>query len=305
MKDTKFIKGRCKRTGQYFGLEIKQTGGVWKVVNVIHLTADEAAAITSEIRQPSFSTNANLLPCRGCSSRVVSGCSCPQTSFRCRAGEYNFQCVYCNQMQIDYSAPTRGSGYKEGDVVRLSQGQEIKIRFSDDRPLTKIFVGVGWDPADDDYEDMDIDSSVIVVGNGEREVVYFGDLEHPSGCVVHHGDNLTGESEDGDQEDDENISVYLDKVPFDRDKLVFALNIYDCEERGQNLGDVQNMYIRLYDPVSKTALVEYQIDGNMSSYTALVIGMAYRRGGEWLFKAIGKGSKATSIRRLADEVTSL
>ena len=36
-----------------------------------------------------------------------------------------------------------------------------------------------------------------------------------------------------------------------------------------------------------------------------IIGMAYRRGSEWLFKAIGKGSRAESINQLADEVMSL
>ena len=43
----------------------------------------------------------------------------------------------------------------------------------------------------------------------------------------------------------------------------------------------------------------------MKNDTALVIGMAYRRGSEWLFKAIGKGSHAENINQLADEVMSL
>ena len=35
------------------------------------------------------------------------------------------QCVYCNNMEIDYTAAAIGGGYKEGDVVRLSQGQDL------------------------------------------------------------------------------------------------------------------------------------------------------------------------------------
>ena len=115
MKDTKFIKGYCKKTKQHFGLEIKKIGAVWKVVNFINITAEEASVITSEIKQASFSTNENLLPCKKCGKRVVSGCSCPQKTFQCRAGEYNFQCVYCNNMEIDYTAAAIGGGYKEGD----------------------------------------------------------------------------------------------------------------------------------------------------------------------------------------------
>lgn len=303
MKGTKFIKGYCKKTKQHFGLEIKQIGGAWKVVNFINISVEEASVITSEIKQSSFTTNDNLQACKRCGKRNVSGCSCPQKTFNCREGEYNFQCIYCNNMEIDYSASAISGGYKEGDVVRLSQGQEVKIHFTDNRPLTKIIVGVGWDPAVGNH-DMDVDSSVIVAGNNVKEVVYFGDLKHPSGCVVHHGDNLTGEDEMGHQADDENITVYLDKVPQNRDRLIFVLNIYDCRNRHQQLGNVKNMYIRLYDPVSKKAIIEYKIDANMKNDTALVIGMAYRRGSEWLFKAIGKGSRAEDVWQLADEVTS-
>lgn len=304
MKDTKFIKGYCKKTKQHFGLEIKKIGGEWKVVNFINITAEEASVITSEIKQSTFLTNENLLSCKKCGKRVVSGCSCPQKTVQCRAGEYNFQCVYCNNMEIDYSASVIGGGYKEGDIVRLSQGQEVKIHFADNRPLTKIIVGVGWDPTIIGHN-MDVDSSVIVAGNREKEVVYFGNLSHPSGCVMHHGDNLTGRDEGGNQGDDENITVYLDKVPQNRDRLIFVLNIYECRARHQQLGNVKNMYIRLYDPVSRKAIIEYKIDANMKNDTALIIGMAYRRGSEWLFKAIGKGSRAESINQLADEVMSL
>ena len=98
-------------------------------------------------------------------------------------------------------------------------------------------------------------------------------MNNPSGSVVRHGDNLTGEggAQDGD---DENISVYLNKVPQQRDKLVFVLNIYKCDERGQTLDSVKNLYIKLYDPDSKKTLIQYRVNGNMANDTALVIGIA-------------------------------
>lgn len=300
MKDTKFIKGFCKKSKRHFGIEIKKIDGVWKAVDFITLSAEEASVITSEIRQSAFLTDENLKPCEGCGKRVVSGCACPPKFCNCRDGKYNFQCIYCNNMILDYSAATLKKRYKEGDVIRLSQGQEITIRRADNSPLTQIYVGIGWDPSMRG-DNMDVDSSVIVTGNNEKETVYFGNLQHPSGCVFHHGDNLTGRS-NGRNKDDENISVYLDKVPTNRDKLVFVLNIYRCRERCQRLGDVRNMYIRLYDPISKKALIEYKIDSNLKDDTALIIGKAYRKGDEWLFKAVGRGSRAESIEDLANEV---
>ncbi len=303
MENAKILKAVCRKTNKHFGLEIKQFGSSWRVVNFIPLSTAEANVITSEIRQTSFSTNENLRACASCGSRVVGSCDCAQKRYNCnRSNEFNFQCIYCKNLEIDYSAPILGSGQREGDVIHLSQGQVVKIS-SGGRPLSKIYVGVGWDPVRQGYN-MDIDSSVVVAGGYEREVVYFGDLAHPSGCVIHHGDNLTGEDK-YDSNDDENITVFLNKVPANRDRLIFVLNIYECLERNQQFGDVRNMYIRLYDPDSRRMLVEYRINGNMQNFTALVVGMAYRQGNEWMFKAIGTGSYAADIGELADEVMGI
>ena len=300
MENTKFLKAYCDKSKQYFGLEIKEFAGVWKVVNFINITADEAKVMSSEVKQATFYTHSNLQACKKCGNREVGGCFCAPKAVSCQKNmKYNFQCVYCKNMKIDYSAASATQGHKEGDTIRLSQGQIVKIHFEDNRPLSKIIVGVGWDPVS--YGDrMDVDSSVIVAGNYDQDIIYFGNLRHPSGCVVHHGDNLTGENR-GANDDDENITVYLDKVPQGRDRLIFVLNIYNCVDRHQKLGNIKNMYIRLYDPISKKAIIEYKVDSNIKNDTALIIGMAYKQGSDWHFKAIGKGSRATSIHSLAEE----
>lgn len=189
-----------------------------------------------------------------------------------------------------------------GGTVKLSQGEEATIRVAGDRPLSKIVVGVGWDPALGG-QSMDIDSAAIVAGGGSFEVVYFGNLTHPSGCVEHKGDNLTGVDGDDDG-DDENIIVYLNKVPSDRDKIVFVLNIYKSYERCQSLKDVSNMYILLYDPATRRPLIEYRPDPAVQYDTAIVIGAVYRRGNDWTFRAIGKGSCAADVFDLAQEVVN-
>lgn len=306
MEGTKLIKAFCEKTGQYFALEVKKYGAKWKVVNVTHLSKDEARIVSSEIEQSSFETNENLLPCLKCGTRKVGGCSCSKKNRQCGAGmKYQFDCIYCDRLKVDYSLPSASElGRRAGDKVILSQGQEVQIRCGEDKKLSKIIVGVGWDPAKGAHS-MDVDSSVVVMSanNRGKELVYFGDKEHTSGCVIHHGDNLTGEGTNND--DDENISVYLDKVPANRDKLVFVLNIYDCVKRKQTLGLVENLYIRLYDPDSKKALVEYTVSGNMLNDTAIIIGMAFKKNGGWSFKAIGKGMRVADVRELAEKCGSL
>jgi tellurium resistance protein TerD len=269
---------------------------------MIRLSDEEAKLISSEVKQPHFDSNENLLACTQCGSRRVGGCTCAQKVLRCTPTmDYAFGCLYCKELQIDYSLPTRADvASHQGDTVKLSQGQEVRIRYADDRPLNKILVGIGWDPAKRGWN-IDVDSSVVVMAPpGHRhELVYFANKRHSSGCVIHHGDNLTGRN--STQGDDENISVYLDQVPKDRDHLYFVLNIYHCAMRHQTLGGIENLYIRIYDPDSKKALVEYRVEGNFSADTALIIGVAYRKDGAWVFKAIGKGSKAVDVQELAKE----
>jgi len=302
MGDSKFLKAHCKKTDCYYGLEVKQYGSEWKVVNMIPLSADEARLSSSEVEQSSFETNDNLIPCAKCGKRKVGGCGCAKKIVQCSSGmKFNFNCIYCNELEIDYSLPTESDvGGKAGETVTLSQGQEVKIRYADDRPLTQINVGVGWDPARG-YHNMDIDASVVLLtpDNVGHELIYFGNEDHPSGSIIYHGDNLTGEGsiQDGD---DENITVFLNKVPSRIDKLVFVLNIYNCDDRDQNLDKVKNLYIKLYDPDSKKPLIQYDIKGNMGRDTALVIGMAFRKNGSWSFKAIGRSLRVGDVHELAE-----
>ncbi len=309
MTDTKTVKAYCKKTKQYFALEVKQFAGKWKVVNMIRLSDDEAKFVSSEVELTSLETHNTLIACEKCGNRKIGGCSCAKRRGTCAKGSpYRFDCIYCDECVIDNSVPSSSEARgRAGETVRLSQGQEVKIRYADDRPSDKIIVGVGWDPADAGENSMDVDSSVFLKRAGTsamdtNDFVYFGHKEHESGAVIHHGDNLTGKDDTSTQgADDENITVYLKKVPQNRDRLVFVLNIYKSHERNQTLDKVKNLYIKIYDPTTKKVLIEYRIDGNAPRDTAMIIGMAYRDGGEWSFKAIGRSLRVANLTELAQK----
>jgi tellurium resistance protein TerD len=129
----------------------------------------------------------------------------------------------------------------------------------------------------------------MVGGNGkcptEKEFVFYGNLEHPSGAVKHMGDNLTGEG-DGD---DEQIVVDLAKVPASVERVAFTVTIYDAETRRQNFGQVSNAYIHIQDSVTGADLIRYDLGEDFSIETAIVVGELYRHNGEWKFNAIGSG----------------
>lgn len=109
-------------------------------------------------------------------------------------------------------------------------------------------------------------------------------MRHPSGAIVHQGDNLTGEG-DGD---DEQIMVNLPMVPSQVDKIVFVVNIYDARKRNQHFGLIRNAFIRLVDMDHHTEICRFNLSENYNNMTGLVVGEIYRKNGEWKFNAIGQ-----------------
>ena len=173
--------------------------------------------------------------------------------------------------------------------INLTKGQKVDL--TKGKSLTKILVGLGWDVnAFDSGAAFDLDASAFLVGaNGkcstEKEFVFYGNLEHPSGAVKHLGDNLTGEGEG----DDEQITVDLTKIPANVERIAFTVTIYDAETRRQNFGQVENAYIHIQDATTGEDLIRYDLGEDFSIETAIVVGELYRHNGEWKFNAIGSG----------------
>ena len=174
--------------------------------------------------------------------------------------------------------------------VSLQKGQKVSLT-KDNPGLTKVVVGLGWDVnAFDSGADFDLDAAAFMVGeNGkcptEKEFVFYGNLEHPTGSVKHMGDNLTGAGEG----DDEQIEVDLSTIPANVSKVAFTVTIYDAEVRRQNFGQVSNAFIRIVDETTNTELIRYDLGEDFSIETAVVVGELYRNNGEWKFNAIGSG----------------
>lgn len=174
--------------------------------------------------------------------------------------------------------------------INLSKGQKVDLT-KGNPGLSKLLVGLGWDVnAFDSGSAFDLDASAFLVSsNGkcpsENEFVFYGNLKHRSGSVIHQGDNLTG---DGDG-DDEQILVDLSKVPTNIERIAFTVTIYDSDSRNQNFGQVSNAFIHIQDQVSGTDLIRYDLGEDFSIETAIVVGELYKYNGAWKFNAIGSG----------------
>ena len=175
-------------------------------------------------------------------------------------------------------------------AINLTKGQKVDLT-KDNPSLSKIVVGLGWDVnVFDSGVAFDLDAAAFMVGQTgkcptEKEFIFYGNLEHQSGSVVHLGDNRTG---DGDG-DDEQITVELNMVPANVERIAFTVTIYDAESRRQNFGQVSNAYIHIQDMVTGADLIRYDLGEDFSIESAIVVGELYRHNGEWKFNAIGSG----------------
>jgi tellurium resistance protein TerD len=173
-------------------------------------------------------------------------------------------------------------------AISLEKGQRIEIG------LSKVSVGLGWDPNEGSGFDFDLDASAFMLGGNKKLpkdefFVFYNNQKSPDGAVESTGDDLTGGNSDGG--DDETLNVDLAKVDPQVQEIIFTATIYKAEERKQNFGQVRNSYIRIYNSITNEEIARYDLDEDFSIETAVEFGRLYRRNGEWKFEAMGIGNK--------------
>lgn len=173
-------------------------------------------------------------------------------------------------------------------AISLEKGQRIEIG------LSKVSVGLGWDPNEGTGFDFDLDASAFMLGSNkhipnDNFFVFYNNQKSPDGAVESTGDDLTGGNSDGG--DDETLNVDLAKVDPQVQEIIFTATIYKAEERKQNFGQVRNSYIRIYNSITNEEIARYDLDEDFSIETAVEFGRLYRRNGEWKFEAMGIGNK--------------
>ncbi|MCU7617995.1 TerD family protein [Chryseobacterium sp. PBS4-4] len=174
-------------------------------------------------------------------------------------------------------------------AINLQKGQRIDIG------LTKMMIGLGWDPNEGTGYDFDLDASAIMIDHQRKLVsedyfVFYNNLSSPDGALVHTGDDPSGKNSDGD--DDEAIMIDLEKVDQRVEEILFVVTIEDFERRRQNFGQVRNSYIRIVDQNNNQEIAKYELDEDFSIETGIEFGRLYKKNGNWKFEASGIGYRA-------------
>ena len=173
-------------------------------------------------------------------------------------------------------------------AINLQKGQKIDIG------LSKMTVGLGWNPNEGTGYEFDLDVSAIMIDANrfvpqDEFFVFYNNVDSPDMAVHHTGDDPSGGNSDGG--DDESINIDLTKVDPKIQEILFVVTIHEAQARRQNFGQVRDSYIRIIDDLSGSEVCKYELGEDFSIETAIEFGRLYRRNGQWKFEASGVGYK--------------
>lgn len=173
--------------------------------------------------------------------------------------------------------------------LTLTKGSNLSLTKSDPS-LTKVHVGLGWDPRTTTGDAFDLDASALLLGadgkvRSSADFIFYNQPAAADGSVVHKGDNRSGEGSG----DDEVINVDLAALAADVARIVFVVSIDQADTRRQNFGQVRSAYCRVVNQESDAEVVRYDLSEDAAPETCMIFSELYRHNGEWKFKAVGQG----------------
>lgn len=195
-------------------------------------------------------------------------------------------------------------------AISLNKGQTISLAKNGSSGLSKVFMGLGWDPIQKKKGgllaslfgggggDIDLDASVIMLDANKSAIdtVSFAQLKSKDGAIRHGGDNLTGEG-DGD---DEVIYVDLTQLPAAVSHLVFTVNSF----RGQTFNEVENAFSRLVDETKNEELCRYTLT-DQGTHTGVIMASMTKTADGWTMTAHGKPCTGRTVKDLAQDAISV
>ena len=199
-------------------------------------------------------------------------------------------------------------------MIKLEKGGRINLSKTESgSKVDHVFFGINWGMIEkkgflgmgSSKEAVDLDASVLIYDDNKNLIdkVYFGHLTSNDGAIRHSGDDLTGDADGDDGLDNEIIKVQFNLLNPKVTNLVFILNSY----RHYKFDDIPFASARIYTNDSgkptdvKEIMAKYNIanDPEFNGKEAVILGVSYKKDGEWRFKAVGLTSNSQSIADIA------
>lgn len=201
-------------------------------------------------------------------------------------------------------------------AINLQKGQRINLEKSNGAKLQSICVGINWGAIEKKgmfgfgaakKEAVDLDASCALFNDSKQriDVVYFGNLRSKDGAVQHSGDDLTGDLDGDDGLDNEVITLDFARLDSSISYVAFVLNSF----RGHDFGTIPFASIRIYEGTPKRVnevFATYDIakGSNFGGHTSMVMGVFYKKNGEWKFNAIGEPTRDKKLEETINTVAT-
>lgn len=179
-------------------------------------------------------------------------------------------------------------------TLDLTKGMSLDLTKTSD----KVFqFALSWPPATTGA-DIDIDASAFLLSQDGavkrltsiENVVFFKNLEHKSGCIVHSGDSTDGKAEG----DDEVITVDTSKIPSDIAQIRIYINIFAPRV---SFGSIPNAKV-LVRTVDGNILAQYNMSTDFNTENSILVGTVEKLNGNWSFVAGGEGYLIESLNTI-------
>lgn len=197
-------------------------------------------------------------------------------------------------------------------AINLEKGQRINLEKSNGTKLQNICVGTNWGAIEKKglfgkkKEAVDLDSSCALYNENKQvvDVIYFRNLRSRDGSVKHSGDDLTGDLNGDDGKDNEVVTLDFSRLDPSITSVAFFINSF----QGQDFALIPFASIRIYEGTPdrvQEVFATYNIAGeknNFAGHVSMVMGVFYKRNGEWKFNPIGEPTKDRNIDQTVETI---
>lgn len=198
-------------------------------------------------------------------------------------------------------------------AINLQKGQRINLEKTNGTKLQNICVGINWGAIEKkgwlggiSKEAVDLDASCALYDDNKNllEIIYFGNLRSKDGAIAHSGDDLTGDLGGDDGLDNEIITLDFSRLNPSVSSVAFVLNSF----QGHDFGTIPFASIRIYEGTPKRvnevfAKFDIANGSGFAGHVSMVMGVFYKKNGEWKFNAIGEPTKDKKLEQTVRTVT--
>lgn len=208
--------------------------------------------------------------------------------------------------------------------INLQKGQRITLEKRTGELFTQFCVGVDWGAIEYETKEggvlgigkktvvrtrkVDIDLSCVMYDDDGKLVDYVysplyrpelmaqfglsaGKFKSRDGAIEHSGDDREGDLSGEDNLDNEIVSVDLDKLTSDVQRIFFFVNIVGTDGADE-LSQIPYISIRIYEGTPErveSVYAQYDIrpEPSFRDKKALLLGELYGKAGKWRFNPIG------------------